>query len=454
MQQPDWLAWAWRELGVHEVAGSGDNPRIAEMFKTVGHDAIRDDEVAWCAAFLGACLERSGRSSTRSLMARSYLEWGNAINEARFGAIAVLSRGTDPALGHAGFIVGETEQQVFLLGGNQGNAVSVAPFAKERVLAYRWPQETAIDNDAVPERTAAKPIVAAIFDQALNHVLEMEGGFTDDPYDPGGPTNKGITLGVFARWVGETVTPDNRSRLVAKLKRIPDAMVREIYQTRYWIPAGCHRMSPALAVMQFDAAVNHGVATAIKCLQQSVGANVDGEIGPQTQARMESKPPLETLTSYAEIRRERYRALQHFWRFGRGWLRRVDVTLARAGALIDTARDSPLQDPDRGDGTNQPATEKGRTEMSGESNEAAPQAKWWGESLTIWGVIVSAASTVLPVIGPLLGLDITGEMVRQIGEQLTQVVQALGGVIGTILAIYGRVRASQPITRLPISLRL
>ena len=87
-QQPDWLLWAWRELGVHEVAGRGDNPRIIEMFKDVGHSAVEDDEVAWCAAFAGACLERSGHRSTRSLMARSYLTWGEPLDEGRHGALA------------------------------------------------------------------------------------------------------------------------------------------------------------------------------------------------------------------------------------------------------------------------------------------------------------------------------------------------------------------------------
>lgn len=92
--------------------------------------------------------------------------------------------------------------------------------------------------------------------------------------------------------------------------------------------------------------------------------------------------------------------------------------------------------------------------MTNETSEGIPAAKWWGESMTIWGVIVTAAATVLPVVGPLLGLDITGEMVRQIGQQLTEVIQALGGVIGTLVAIYGRMRATQPITRKLVAVKL
>ncbi|MCK9912991.1 hypothetical protein MXD81_27815, partial [Microbacteriaceae bacterium K1510] len=63
-------------------------------------------------------------------MARSYLQWGEALGEARFGAIAVLSRGSDPAAGHVGFLVGETQGHVVLLGGNQGDAVGVAAYPR------------------------------------------------------------------------------------------------------------------------------------------------------------------------------------------------------------------------------------------------------------------------------------------------------------------------------------
>ncbi len=76
-----------------------------------------------------------------------------------------------------------------------------------------------------------------------------------------------------------------------------------------------------------------------------------------------------------------------------------------------------------------------------------PGTKWWGNSITIWGAIVTALSTVLPTLGPLLGLDITADLIRQLGTDVVAVVQAVGGLIGTILAIYGRVRATTQIER-------
>ena len=69
--QPPWLSAAWRELGQKEIGGQSDNARIVGYFREAGHAYVKDDETAWCAAFLGAMLERAGRRSTGSLRARS-----------------------------------------------------------------------------------------------------------------------------------------------------------------------------------------------------------------------------------------------------------------------------------------------------------------------------------------------------------------------------------------------
>ncbi len=158
----------------------------------------------------------------------------------------------------------------------------------------------------------------------------MEGGFTDDPYDPGGPTNRGITLKVFADWKGVPLNEANRAALKAELRRIPETAVRDIYFARYWAPAHCAELAAALAFFHFDAAVNHGVTGAMRLLQRAIDTDADGEIGPNTRAAIARLPVDETLRRYAETRRARYRELHHFWRFGRGWLARVDKTLARA----------------------------------------------------------------------------------------------------------------------------
>src|SRR5262245_50673527 len=153
MTQPRWLELAWVDLGVAETPGSNHTARVLAYYADVGHSHVTDDETAWCSAFLGSCLERAGVPSSRSLMARSYLAWGEPLREFCHGAIAVLSRTADPALGHVGFLVGETADAVILLGGNQGNRVCVEAFPRTRLLALRWPPNAPVIPES--EATAA-----------------------------------------------------------------------------------------------------------------------------------------------------------------------------------------------------------------------------------------------------------------------------------------------------------
>jgi hypothetical protein len=81
-------------------------------------------------------------------------------------------------------------------------------------------------------------------------------------------------------------------------------------------------------------------------------------------------------------------------------------------------------------------------------------AKWWASSMTIWGAVITALTAVLPVVGPLVGLDIPPELIRQIGDQVVVLAQAAGGVVGTILTIYGRVRATTALERRQVTLTM
>ncbi len=97
--------------------------------------------------------------------------------------------------------------------------------------------------------------------------------------------------------------------------------------------------------------------------------------------------------------------------------------------------------------------------MSTETDPATQPAadagpKWWAHSMTVWGVVVTTLSTVLPALGPVLGLNITAELIRQLGDNVVLFGQALGGLVGTVLAIYGRVRASAPLERRQVTLNL
>lgn len=440
MEQPAWLAAAWAELGVREIKGRKHDARVLSYYREAGHAEIGNDEVPWCAAFLGAMLKRGGCESSGSLMARSYLKWGVPLDEAKPGAVAVLSRGSNPALGHVGFIVGAAKGKVFLLGGNQSDSVSIAAFDAKKVLGFRWPAQAVpreTQGDDVPGEAAGDDIFA----QSLAHVLEMEGGFSNDPHDPGGPTNKGITLDVYARFKGVTVDATSRTRLIDELKRIPDDTVRTIYRQRYWEPARCAAMPAPLALFHFDAAVNHGVAGAARLLQRAAGVTEDGEIGPDTLAAIAGANVRDLVTSYAALRRERYRALPHFWRFGRGWLRRVDIASARALALAGESGSDNVQQM------------KGGSTMDDNTATEEP-GKWWARSRTIWGALITAAASIVPLLGPLLGIELSADAVKQAGDQTMAAAQAVMALIGTLLTIFGRLKAQGPLTRRSVSVRL
>jgi uncharacterized protein (TIGR02594 family) len=141
--EPRWLAIARREICTREAAlGAGPNPRIVEYHQATSLRA-QDDRTPWCAAFASWVLEQAGVRSTRSAWAKSYLDWGSALDQPRVGAITVFHRGSGPptsrGTGHVGFLVEDRGDSIGLLGGNQGNHVNIKSYSKSRLLGYRWP---------------------------------------------------------------------------------------------------------------------------------------------------------------------------------------------------------------------------------------------------------------------------------------------------------------------------
>ncbi len=450
---PAWLAAAWSELGQRELAGSAANARIIAFYRDAGHPNIRGDDVAWCAAFAGAILKRSGHSPTGSLLARSYLKWGQPIAELRFGAIAVFSRGSDPGAGHVGFVIGAVGDLLVVLGGNQSDAVSVARLPASRLLGLRWPTTS---SAALPDLSTAdlsKPDLSApdfgvpdlapkssAFEAALAHVLKMEGGYTDEPDDPGGPTNSGLTLADLTRHRGIALTAANRDELIGDLRAISDADVRSIYANFYWRAAACPALPPWLALFHFDTAVNMGTGTAIRMLQTSLAVEIDGEIGPETTAAAATANPTALLNAYADLRRQRYRSLSTFPHFGRGWLARTSLTFDRARELSTQA--TPQKGTSPMSSTTLPSPNPGPS-----SKADATLPKWWGNSTTVWGALITGLAAVLPALAPAIGLEIPREAVTEGAQQIGAIVQAATGLAGTIITIFGRIRATRPIAQ-------
>lgn len=139
-----WLDVAKKYIGVKEIKGSKHNPIILDMLKR-SYTALRqkigiyDDETPWCGTFVASVLEESGLKHhipTSFAWARSYLKVGTKLNYPAVGCIVVFERGSG---GHVGFVVGQDSKgNLMVLGGNQGDKVSVASFSKSRVLGYRW----------------------------------------------------------------------------------------------------------------------------------------------------------------------------------------------------------------------------------------------------------------------------------------------------------------------------
>lgn len=124
--------------GLKEVPGAEHNKEILEMFAAVGHKWVDNDELAWCAAFVGYCLDFAGYAHTGRLNARSYLKIGNRTDNPRPGDLVIFWRVKEHSIyGHVAFYVNKRDGYVNVLGGNQGNKVQVSAYLESRVLEYR-----------------------------------------------------------------------------------------------------------------------------------------------------------------------------------------------------------------------------------------------------------------------------------------------------------------------------
>jgi uncharacterized protein (TIGR02594 family) len=139
-----WLNKAKSYLGTKEIVGKENNPTIVKMYSNVGFPEVKDDETAWCAAFIGSVLKEAGYPHMKSLAARSYLKYGKKLTEPKEGCIVVFWRGKpDGWQGHVAFVTRFDDKWIWALGGNQSNAVTEQKFDRKKVLGYRWPVENA-----------------------------------------------------------------------------------------------------------------------------------------------------------------------------------------------------------------------------------------------------------------------------------------------------------------------
>ena len=165
------------------------------------------------------------------------------------------------------------------------------------------------------------------FQQCLALVLKAEGGYVDDPRDPGGATNLGVTLATWEQYVGHAVDKDT-------IRSLGPMDVAPLYQSRFWNVARCDELPLGVDYAVFDSAVNSGVSQAVKFIQRALNVTADGIIGAQTIAAASQREPSELIEQVCEERLQFLQSLNTWPTFGKGWQRRVESVKADALQML------------------------------------------------------------------------------------------------------------------------
>lgn len=179
------------------------------------------------------------------------------------------------------------------------------------------------------------------FQRSLSLVLKWEGGFVNHPKDPGGATNKGITLATFRRYVKRNGTVDD-------LKRITDAQVSTVYRKQYWDAVKGDDLPSGVDYAVFDFAVHSGPARAAKYLQAAVGVDQDGKIGPVTIAAARGMNAVDLVAAICAKRMAFLKRLKTWPTFGKGWTNRVNDVVREAAKMVSETSTSPQPAPETG----------------------------------------------------------------------------------------------------------
>lgn len=150
------------------------------------------------------------------------------------------------------------------------------------------------------------------FNEAVERVIQREGGYVWDEHDEGGETKYGISKRSYPNVDIKTLTVD-----AAKV----------IYLNDFWKPLHCDELPAWIRLHLFDAAVNSGVKTAVKWLQQALGVEIDGIPGPDTRFAIIKADPARTIARFTGIRLRFMTDRKTWGSFGQGWARRIAANL-------------------------------------------------------------------------------------------------------------------------------
>jgi lysozyme family protein len=154
------------------------------------------------------------------------------------------------------------------------------------------------------------------FDQAFDRLIGNEGGYVNNPRDPGGETMYGVTKRVAAA-----------HGYFGAMKDLPRETAKRIAREAYWDRAQCDQYDAAIAYQVLDASFNHGVENGVRFLQRAAGVADDGDIGPHTIAAIKARSVTDVLALFNAERLDFYTKLTTWPDFGKGWVRRIATNL-------------------------------------------------------------------------------------------------------------------------------
>jgi uncharacterized protein (TIGR02594 family) len=434
-------------LGLKEGPGPSNNQRIIQMAHYAGFTDYTQDSVPWCVIPVAYAMKRAGYSTEGlTLWALDAKKWGREISKPIPGCVVVFKRfrvGRHVG-GHVGLWLSEDDKQFFLRHGNVSDALQDSPVSKSsRVLKFEgyfvpkeYEDDEAIFNDVGGGSvTVPFPEDDRLFAAAMELVFQSEGGYVNHKNDPGGPTNMGITFDTAKR---------HGYRTIAALKNMTRAQAKAIYRKDYWDPIMAGRMPAGVGYAVFDFNLHSGSGNAITILQQVLGGiAVDGEVGPETLGAIHAADPSDLIDRLLDRRMAFLKQLRTWRSFGRGWTNRLNKVRREALSMVEPIQGEilpPITALPEGLTPEGKALAEYQVMLLAQyfdikpkreiTMELEPNGKPAYKSKGVQGGVVALLATVLPVIGPMLGLPITEDMIYQI-------VAALGA----LWAIYGRIVA-------------
>jgi lysozyme family protein len=220
---------------------------------------------------------------------------------------------------------------------------------------------------------------------SISKTLTYEGGYTNDPRDPGGATNWGITIFDARLYWKPDASP-------ADVKAMPKAVAIDIYRQKYWAKLGCDARPAGVDFVEFDFGVNSGVKRALSY---------------RTALDAQKLSPVAYVKAFCAKRSSFLHSLRTFSCFGKGWSRRVADVEATGVRMALGASGKPV--------------------APGLKNEATKNA---GKAITHSTAGASSGATVAPVINHLDFATVAGWVIAGLV------------VVGTVWFIWHAVQAN------------